>query len=200
MAAFACSEDWPVWILFSARPVSMALFKWWGRLAVIILAMVHAGELLLSLGAVADIRTLRAKHVRIIKSGEVLHRAEANAKTEITLLIDGCPAIRKRRFPDGGRDGEGSILSFSFDHEMNFNGWIIEPVLAAKGAWLLFGHNFVNIMLDNTDSPPFSSHNFRPQDQRRKSFNLICSRFNNWLWFELGGLIFTYSRSINCIS
>ena len=47
MAAFACSKDWPVWILFSARPVSMALFKWWGRMAVIILAMVHAGELAL---------------------------------------------------------------------------------------------------------------------------------------------------------
>ena len=179
MAAFACSKDWPVWILFSARPVSMALFKWWGRMAVIILAMVHAGELLLSLGAVADIRTLRAKHVRIIKSGEVLHRAEANAKTEITLLIDGCPAIRKRRFPDGGRDGEGSILSFSFDHEMNFNGWIIEPVLAAKGAWLEVSSSS-DRALASIKTPPWTrrGHNGGPEDAMLGQVDLRPS----WRW------------------
>ena len=42
VAAFSRSEDWPVWILFSARPLSMALSKWWGRLALLLLAVAHA--------------------------------------------------------------------------------------------------------------------------------------------------------------
>ena len=137
MAAFARSEDWPVWILFSARPLSMALVKRWGRAVLVLLAAAHAAELLLCLHTVA-VSSLRVSRVRLTAgSGEArVGCAAAAREAEVRLLADGCPVLgASHRRAGAGRDGSGGV-EFVLGREVGLSGWFVSPGCAAHGTWL----------------------------------------------------------------
>jgi hypothetical protein len=118
------STDRPIWILFTARPFSMALGKTWAQLFLFLCGLVNVVELALNVHAAAGAASVTASHFALtgvrLRNGSAGPPPPANAGS-MGLLADGfeVTAASSASLRGGGIDS----LAVSFERAVTINGW-----------------------------------------------------------------------------
>ena len=115
---FSKIEDSSIWILFSSRPVSMALSKTWGQLLFASMGLQYLVELLLNILAIAKVTNLEG---RLFRLTSVLNHNSTVGIRSLGLLRDGCVHRYQSHV-----SSPSTSLAINFSDPVKFDGWFFE--------------------------------------------------------------------------